>query len=322
MPEVVEVCLTALFLNHKLSGKYLSEIEVLGGRYSGNNKIENLTYFQNNKPFKINKIDSKGKFLWFELINDKDKKCYIMNTFGLAGEWKLIPDKHSDIKFQIKDNNKNKIYDFYFDDPRHFGTIEISPNDKNLNKKLSKLGPDFLKISYTNQEFHERIKNFMTKCGTEIVKEKANKEIVKVLMDQTCVGGIGSGLGNYLVTECIYDAGISPYTKIKDIYEDKKLSDKLSHSIKYILKLAFLTEDVGYMEHLDKKMSKFILKIREEIKKDKNHKFNIHPDIHLKENDKFEFKVYRQKKDPHGNDVKVDKIIPGRTTYWSPTIQK
>ena len=34
MPEVVEVCLTALWLNSTLNGMKLKQINILGGRYS------------------------------------------------------------------------------------------------------------------------------------------------------------------------------------------------------------------------------------------------------------------------------------------------
>ena len=68
-------------------------------------------------------------------------------------------------------------------------------------------------------------------------------------------------------------------------------------------------------------MSTFIKQLRNDIKLNMNHKYNFHKDVKLKRGDKFTFQVYGQNKDPLGNPIKKDKIIVGRTTYWSPKVQ-
>ena len=140
-------------------------------------------------------------------------------------------------------------------------------------------------------------------------------------MDQSSKTGIGSGLGNYLAVEALFYAKISPHTKLIDLYNDKKKVSLLSKAIKYVIKLAYMTADIGYLEGLETDFDKFIMNLRKEINKDKNHELNFHPETNLK-NKKFSFKVYRQKKDPYGNDIIPDKIVNGRTTYWSPKVQK
>ena len=140
-------------------------------------------------------------------------------------------------------------------------------------------------------------------------------------MDQKLGSGLGSGVGNYLAVEILYHAKISPRMRMKYIYRNKKLAYKLSQSIKYITKLSYMTGDVGYLEHLPKGMTKWLKKLRNEIKKNPNHKYNYHKDTDIS-NDIFSFKVYRQKKDPLGNTVTADKIIPGRTTYWVKAVQR
>ena len=47
---------------------------------------------------------------------------------------------------------------------------------------------------------------------------------------------------------------------------------------------------------------------------------DYYPEIELGA-DEFEFLVYRKKNDPLGNDVKAEKIIGDRTTYWAPNVQ-
>jgi len=86
------------------------------------------------------------------------------------------------------------------------------------------------------------MKNYIFKNNKKN-KTRYNKEIVRVLMEgQKKDNGIGSGLGNYLTVEILYNAKISPYKKLGEIYDSKKLTKSLSNSIKYIVKLCFLTK--------------------------------------------------------------------------------
>lgn len=311
MPEVVEVCLTALWLNDKLHNKIITNMNILSGRYT-RHPLHGSDLFKKNKPFRVIKVDSKGKFLWFVLEDKKKNNYFILNHFGLEGEWGFTKYKHSHVLFQIKDN-----IDLYFTDSRNFGTIEITNDVHKLNKILDTLGPDFLKEKFTNQDFYNRIVDFMTTDNHKIITPKANKKIITVLMDQKINTGLGSGLGNYLAPESLYRAGISPHTKIKELYDNQALSNNLAKAIKYTVKLAFMTADIGYLSDLDDEMSSFVTKLR----KNKKTNSTYHPDTKIKSKDVFTFNVYRQKKDPLGNTVKADKIIPGRTTYWVPNIQ-
>jgi len=194
----------------------------------------------------------------------------------------------------------------------------MTDNIEDLNYELEKMAPDFLKESFTNQQFYNRIKYYITNSADNLIVVRANQPIIKILMDQTI---LGSGLGNYLSVEVLYNCKISPYKKLKEFYNDKTLSDKLVEAIKYTVKLSFLTADIGYLEHLELSMSTFIKQLRNDIKLNRNHKYNFHKNVKLKRGDKFTFQVYGQNKDPLGNPIKKDKIIVGRTTYWSPKVQ-
>lgn len=319
MPEVVEVCLTALWLNHELKNAILSDVKVLGGRYS-RHTMPGLSDFKKSNIYKIIKIDSKGKFMWFELV-DKNNNClYILNKFGLSGEWGFDKQDHSNVEFTIKVGTKMRKV--YFTDPRNFGTIEFTTDVKRLNKELAKLGDDFLKLPFTNSEFYDRIDDYVKRGGDTIIKTRYNKEIIKILMDQTVKNGIGSGLGNYLSVSVLYHAKMSPYTPIGKLHKNKALANKLATSIRYIVKFAYLTANIGYLEHLDQGMASFLNKLRKDIEKNPKHPYNFQSSIKIKSGDEFQFEVYGQSEDPYGNPVKADKIIPGRTTYWAPAVQK
>lgn len=306
MPEVVEITLTASFLNDQLAGKKINSVEVLGGRYS-RHPLPGLSVLKAALPLKVVKVDSKGKFMWFELKDDKNKSYYILNTFGLEGMWDFEDAKHNNVAFKISDGKT-----LYFNDSRNFGTIEATAQKKKLQTKLNKLGPDLLKQEFTNDEFYDRIKEYLFNDSGTLNKARSTKKIVQVLMDQTTP--IGSGLGNYLAPEALYRAKISPHKTIYDVYKDITLSDALAEAIRYVTKISFETADIGYLGHLTDEMSNFVKQLRRN--KNKYHKSTDLGD------DKFKFNVYRQKVDSHGNKIKGEKdIIKGRTTYWSPTVQ-
>lgn len=316
MPEVVEVAFTALYLKDRLVGKKITGVEVLGGRYS-RHPLQGLVTLKDALPVTILNVESKGKFMYFEVQNSRRKKYYILNTFGLEGNWGFNRKKHSGVSFCL-DNGET----LYFTDSRNFGTLVFTAQKDKLIDKLKDIAPDFLKESFTNDEFHQRIKNYIINKKGTINNARKNKKIVQVLMEQKAAKALGSGIGNYLAVEILYDARMSPHKTIYEIYSDKKLSDQLAKSIKYIIKLSFETAENGYMGRLTDDMDKFVKKLRREIKKDKKHENNYHRRTGLG-NHKFDFLVYRQKKDPDGNPIKGERdIIKGRTTYWSPIVQK
>jgi DNA-formamidopyrimidine glycosylase len=304
MPELIEVLVTGQYLNLKISNKIITKINILGGRYKRHkNSLKRFNLVKSLLPLKIISVNTKGKFLWFELINNNKKKIFLMNTFGMSGKWSFKKEKHSNIEIIFK--NKNKIY---FTDVRNFGTIKFD-SKKELDKKLNCLGPDLLQEKINSNIIKKRFFNLIKKFP-----KKKNKEIVKVLMNQTNKNGIGSGIGNYLAPEILYRAKISPHTKIIDIYNDDKLIKKLTKYIKYVLKLAYIKNEIGYMINL----IDFSSKHQKLIKKGKLP--NYYPKVKLNE-DEFDFLVYGQNEDPYGNTIKKDKIIKGRTTYWVPNVQ-
>jgi formamidopyrimidine-DNA glycosylase len=133
------------------------------------------------------------------------------------------------------------------------------------------------------------------------------------MMEQNKKNGIGSGLGNYLVPEILYRAKISPHRHVGDL--SKKDVENLLDSMKYIIKLCYVTNTTDYVSHL----SKFLKTHRNKIKSGKFP--NYISDIKI-EDDKSDFKVYRKKIDEFGNKIIGEEIIKGRTTYWCPDVQK
>ena len=175
--------------------------------------------------------------------------------------------------------------DYYFSDTLSYGTIKISQDKNALLAKIQSLTPDFLQDSFDLRS----IKQY-------------DEPVIKLLNNQT---KIGSGLGNYLTAEILYRAKISPH-RLGSKLSPKQISD-LEYWIKYVTKIAYLNKDLGYMDKIDPEIT--------DIKRR-----NYHPEI--KPTTDFEFLVYKRKTDPKGNKVKAEQILPGRTTYWVPAVQK
>lgn len=313
MPEGVEICIIALYLNDMLSNKQLTDIEILGGRYK-KKEFEGYSKIKNALPLTINSIKSKGKFLFFEFKNN----TYLLNTFGLEGIWTNEPDKNNNnIKITINnyhnDNNYDNNIEMYFNDSRNYGTLKYTENWNVLDGKLNELATDLLKEKYDNSQFYHKIKKCYDKKGK-------HKKIVQVLMDQT-INGVGSGIGNYLVAEILYRCKLSPHITIAEIYLNKKICDELCFWIKYTMKLSYLTNVGGYFKKMDRQTIDWVNNFRILIKNNESHKDNYHSDIDIG-NDVFDYFVYKKKKDKLGNDVFSDKIIKDRTTWWVQKVQR
>lgn len=312
MPEICEVALTAQYLMTKLKDRFITGIRVVAGKYTHQN-LSGKNLISEHKPLKVIKIDSKGKFMWFELEdnNHKERKIYILNNFGLTGEWSFHEDKSDRVIFDIEtepNSKSNKAYELHYADSRNFGLLQITDNYQILKDKIDKLAPDLLKTNFTAENFIDWVHDYLKKS-----KKRKDVPIVKALLRQDKKDGIVSGIGNYLSSEILYRAKISPYTPVG------KLSDQnlrtLANTIKRVIKLCYMSNITGYMKKLTNFVQKHEKKVKEGIFPD------YHPDVKLKKDEKFEFLVYNRDEDKYGNKVEKDTIDGTRTTYWVHIIQ-
>jgi formamidopyrimidine-DNA glycosylase len=311
MPEVCEVTLTALFLKNKIANYTLQKIEILNGKYT-RKPLKGLEAFNDELPMTIYDIDSKGKQMWF-IMKKGNKFYYVMSHFGMDGRWGFDNHKHANISWLLKDSDGNSI-PFYFIDHRNFGSVEFITNVVDFNTKVNSLGPDFLKTEFDPADLKKRIRTLICKDGITI-KRKEDKNIVKILMEgQKVHEGIGSGLGNYLVAEILYEAKISPLKTIGEIYKDDILIKNLTFAIKLVTKLSYLTNITGYMEHI----KDYVKDIRNKVKV--GDAPNYHKNIDIGDL-VFSYKVYRKKLDPNGNKVDTVEILKNRNMYWVPDVQ-
>jgi len=320
MPEVCEVALSAAFLATKIIDYKITDMDILGGRYS-KCPPSNLDSFKSKLPLLVTNVGSKGKQMWFKLKDVNDKFVYLLSHFGMEGKWGFDKDKHSHLKFKLKIANKSKgktetiNQTLYFSDYRNFGRIEFVFKHSLFKDLIDNIGPDFLKNKLNKNILKTRIKDYLYN-GVKLRKQRADKNIMTVLMcGQKKKDGIGSGIGNYLCCEILYRAKISPHTTMETIYKSDDLLKTLAYNIKYTIKLAYLTNKTGY---LGRNMTQFLKNHRKNISNKKTKDY--HDDIKI-DKDQFEYLVYRKKTDPDGNDVYKEEIIKKRTAHWVPDVQ-
>lgn len=199
MPEVAEVRRYVDQLSKEYSGKTLTSVKVVGGRFV-KDKLEislNLVKF----PLVETQFDAKGKFIYWSMKEQpvNNKPIYFFITLGMAGSFGK-KNKHSAIEFNFEGCDP-----LYFNDIRHFGTFKIIYNTSDLTKKLNELGWDPLQQPSFSGNLIPKLRNFNYKT------------IAEVLMDQK----IFAGVGNYIRSEALYRAGLKPDRYISAMKDDE-----------------------------------------------------------------------------------------------------
>lgn len=278
MPEGPEVTIVAEGLEEILKDKYIINFGVTdNGRYR-NKSPDNSVIFSDSLPLLVEKVENKGKLIYFTFSSKKDK-FYMVNTLGMSGVWKRRKEKHTCFFFEYSSSLESEEREkLYFIDQRHFGTIKFLTTKQDLEKKLKELGPDMLNDPKMNYKlFKERLLKYK------------HWNIVKALMCQKII----SGIGNYLKSESLYHARLSPFLKVEDLSEEQFYN--LYQSIRLKIVSSYNQGGVSVKNFADV-----------DDKKGQYH---------------FTFQVYCEKYDKKGN--KVEKVVldDKRSTYYVPSLQ-
>lgn len=270
MPEGPEVTRVARDLDIYLKNKTLLNINILSGSKYVKKAPNNYQEFIDKLPLKIEGVKNKGKLIYFVF----EKYNYMLNHLIMTGFWSHDKGKYASLELEIADD-KN----IYFCDARKFGFVEFLDSKRELDIKLSDLGPDFL-----NDD------DFDLELFTKILKKRKKTNISTVLMNQKII----SGIGNYLKSEILYAAGISPHRSVASLDE----------------------EDIGKIFKEGKRIIKASYRLGGTSKKD-----YVHVDG-SKGNFQDFLKVYGKKEDEFGHKIIRDKTKDNRSTYWVPELQK
>lgn len=314
MPEVIEIRKYADFIKKHIKNKYITEINILNGRYKKHGPFEMYKELVKKLPLKVIDIKTKGKFLYFVI----EKGFYLFSTLGLQGGWTYKSNKSSKIINKIHNIIKIKKFEFpnlvsyinnnimekykarslnhlnvefimkdgslYFYDVLSFGTLKIIDNKSNLDKKLNSIGPDIMDHNTTYEVFLEQIKK----------KKNLDKYVGNVIVNQKVI----SGIGNYLRSDILWLCHISPFRKVKDLKDEEILK-----IYKNALLLVWGDYDynkglkLGYIKKTDK----------------------------LPSNYKRDFFVYMHDKDIYNKIVIKEELYEGsqkRFIHWVPEIQQ
>ncbi len=215
MPELPEVETIVNQLRHKILGKKILKAEVLDAIVdSGISKLP---------PFHIKEVYRRAKYIIFALSTDKCTDKFILTHLGMTGQFFFIEKSHIEEKKRFYQSYQ--VAKFMFEDGsllshnnmRKFGSMRLL-EEKELQKVLSKLGPEPLEENFTSEKFHQ------------LLAKKSKANIKTTLMDQSFIAGIG----NIYAQEVLYYAGISPLRKTGSFSQEE--AKKLYESIRRTLK--------------------------------------------------------------------------------------
>ena len=286
MPEGPEVNIIKDGLNHQLKNNLILDVNLPEGSKFLKKTPDGYNDFKQDLPLKLIEVKSKGKLIYFLF----EKGWILMCRLLLSGGWYLEKaPKHNHFEMIYTKNNNNnsnsekeKSHSVWFVDPRHFGTLKWTKDIKVLNEVLDDIGADLLNDKITFEEYLEKMKN-------KKAKKPSQKTIAVLMMDQS----IFSGIGNYLKSEILYQAKVSPNSIISNI-PDEKLKEIFQISLDKI-KMSYKAGGASIRDYSDIKGN------------EGKYSFNL--------------VVYKKKKDPLGNTVIMEKTKDGRSTYWVPELQ-
>lgn len=268
MPEIVEIKLLTDILNKYIHGKYIRwHIEKKNPKAA--KKYADFWEKVKDKKFKVIRIHQKGKLIIFDLeLNGKP--VYICNELRLTGHWSMKPAPTVTHRFfSVRTNGKLKV--IWYSDPRIFGTFEYYDDVLKMAKKLESRGPDILSDIKSSNQY------------VEIMRTKPDWQIVKAIMDQVLV----SGVGNWIKSDALYHSKTDPRKRIKNMTDTEITS--VYRSIMYIIKKSL--ELGGSSDYIG---------------------FNGKPGGYY-------FMIYGQKNVKEG-EVKLSTFTDGRTTHWVPSL--
>jgi formamidopyrimidine-DNA glycosylase len=210
MPELPEVETIKRGLSEKIIGKKITDIEVL-----------NIKSFIGDKKdvigFEIIDIVRRAKVIQIKLSNGFNLLFHLKMTGQIIHEHKVknggeiidfagghpshdwhakLPNSNTRIIFDFDDNSK-----LFFNDMRKFGWCKVLANSEVEEIFAKSYGLEPLDADFTVEYLLEKAKRIL------------NRNAKQFLMDQS----ICAGMGNIYTDEALFDAGIMPTRKIRDI---------------------------------------------------------------------------------------------------------
>lgn len=221
-------------------------------------------------PNSILGVRSHGKKLIIDIQGHM-----IIFSLGMTGRLQYTAGNHSHVSFNLEHCQ------LYFDDYRYMGSVDIIPHS-GIGFYFKDIGPDLLQLALDDKTW------IPLDIWLYIFRKDRLKNIIiyKVLKDQSLV----SGIGNYLVSEILYGARISPLRKVSSLSDDDW--NRIRISAHEVIRLSYSYNG---------------LTIESFISPDGT--LGTYPRV-----------VYGKQMDPLGNPV--EKLRIDQTAHWVPIMQK
>lgn len=196
MPEMPEVETIRRYLNRKLIGKTIANVDILLAR-----QIQNVSKEQFAAKIvgsEITNVDRIGKYLIVRLNNKLNIIFHLRMTgrlvYSANGE---NTDKYARIIFELTGGEK-----LIYGDTRTLGVIYLLTDEKDL-KAIANMGAEPLSAEFTLQYLKDVLKNRKSRIKT-------------ILLNQKYI----SGIGNIYADEALFLAKINPFAVAKEIDEN------------------------------------------------------------------------------------------------------
>lgn len=219
MTEGPEIKLITDYLNEKLENRALVDIHFCSGQYEDSfpDGFENIEEFF---PLLFEGVYCKGKLIYFTLFNE-NKRFYILQDILLNGYWDT--EERIGKRWYFLLDNHEKLF-FY--DNSMLCTLKFIDNEEEIKEALSSIGPDIFSDEFTLSYWKGKI------------RENENKNITTFLMDQNII----SGIGNYIKSEALYYAKVSPMRKVGSLTDLE--SEKLFEGIRIVSRFIYIVGDI------------------------------------------------------------------------------
>lgn len=285
MPELPEVEVVKFFLEDKLLGQTITNLEILnpksfiGSRLSVlNQKIvsfsrtgKQLSIHLSNKLILLVHLKMTGQLIYLPSLSKRDKREILGHPTKDSNQ--SLPNKSTRIIFSF---GKARLY---FNDQRKFGWIKLL-NNAELVKTQTNLGYDIFDARFTPRYLFSQL-------------QRTSRPVKVTLLDQHFFAGIG----NIYANDALFLSGVHPQIS------SKKITLKQAKSIN---------------RHLIEIMKQSVL-AGGSTAKDNQY---LHPDG-TKGTNQFFFRVYERKGEPClkcGTEIKYLKL-GGRGTFYCPHCQ-
>jgi formamidopyrimidine-DNA glycosylase len=186
MPEGVEVRLFAEEISELITGKRLTSIKILSGRYT-KKLITGIAAFKKQLPLTVESVGVRGKYMWWQFKTSP--VIFLSATLGMTGAWTTLETKYNRVKFTFDGSSATDLYLF---DVRNFATVKIIAADQ-FAAKINKLGPDMFSRAWTRDLFAANIKNITSGISSALLSQK-----------------VVAGPGAYIIAEALYLARVHP----------------------------------------------------------------------------------------------------------------